>query len=423
MVSTGSNSSVHEADVAAPRADIVVALASDNDVRTIGAVARALRDGLARYFESSAVRFVLADAGSTDGTREAARAVVAPSALVDVEYKRGAGLGEVPYHGHSGRVTALRAILEMAQSLGAKACAVVDAGLRTVEPVWVERLFAPVLTDGFDYVSPYYVRHVNEGAITKGIVYPVFRALYGGRLRQPAASEFACSGRLVEHYLAQDFWDVEQAPAGIDLWLAMAAVSGEFRTCEAALGTRGAASRGTPADLSTTLAQVVGALFADLEHNVDVWQRVRGSAAIPIFGAVPEIGPAAPPLNVDGLLDSFRLGYRELREVWTWVLPPRTIVELRKLTEMASDRFRFDDQLWATIVYDFALGYSLRVMPRDHLLRSLTPLYTGWLASFVLQMKGATLAQVEERVEQVCQGFESEKRYLISRWRWPERLR
>jgi hypothetical protein len=105
------------------------------------------------------------------------------------------------------------------------------------------------------------------------------------------------------------------------------------------------------------------------------------------------------------------------------VLPPRTIVELRKLTETASDGFRFDDQLWATIVYDFALGYSLRVMPRDHLLRSLTPLYTGWLASFVLQMKGATLAQVEERVEQVCQGFESEKRYLISRWRWPERLR
>ena len=122
-------------------------------------------------------------------------------------------------------------------------------------------------------------------------------------------------------------------------------------------------------------------------------------------------------------MESFRLGYRELREIWTWVLPPRTIVELRKLTETVPDRFRFDDRLWASIVYDFALGYSLRVMPRDHLLRSLTPLYTGWLASFVLQMRSASLAQIEERVEQVCLGFESEKRYLISRWRWPERLR
>ena len=105
------------------------------------------------------------------------------------------------------------------------------------------------------------------------------------------------------------------------------------------------------------------------------------------------------------------------------MLPPRTIVELRKLTETVPERFRFDDRLWASIVYDFALGYSLRVMPRDHLLRSLTPLYTGWLASFVLQMGSASLERIEERVEQLCRGFESEKRYLISRWRWPERLR
>jgi hypothetical protein len=423
MASTGSNSGVQKADVAVSAADVVVALTSYNDVHTIGAVVRALRDGVARSFGSSIVRFVLADSGSTDGTREAAREGVGPAELVEVEFERGATLTELPYHGHPGRAAALRAILQTADRLGAKACAVIDAGLQTVEPVWIERLIAPVLTDGFDYVSPYYVRHVNEGAITRSIVYPMFRALYGVRLRQPAASEFGCSGRLVTRYLEEEFWDVEQALVGIDLWLAAAAASGEFRTCEAALGLRGAASRGTPVNLSTTLAQVVGALFADLEHRVDVWQRVRGSAAIPVFGNVPVLGPDAPPLNVDELMESFRLGYRELREIWTWVLPPRTIVELRKLTETLPDRFRLDDRLWASIVYDFALGYSLRVMPHDHLLRSLTPLYTGWLASFVLQMKGATPAQIDERVEQVCRGFESEKRYLISRWRWPERLR
>jgi glucosylglycerate synthase len=423
MASTGSNSSVEEADVAATPADIVVALTSYNDVRTIGAVARALRNGLARYSASSAVRFVLADAGSTDGTRDAARESVGPSALVEVQYERGPEFGELPYHGHPGRVTALRAILQAAERLSAKACAVIDASLRTVEPEWIERLIVPVLADGFDYVSPHYVRHVNEGAITKGIVYPMFRALYGVRLRQPAAGEFSCSRRLVAHCLEQDFWDVEQAPVGIDLWLAVAAVCGEFRTCEAALGTRGSASRGTPPDLSTTLAQLVGSLFADLEHRVDVWQRVRRSVAIPIFGSTPAICPEAPPLNVDSLMESFRLGYRELREIWTWVLPPRTIVELRKLTDAVPDRFRFDDRLWARIVYDFALGYGLRIMPRDHLLRSLTPLYTGWLASFVRQMRNASQAQIDERVEQVCMGFESEKRYLISRWRWPERLR
>ena len=142
-----------------------------------------------------------------------------------------------------------------------------------------------MLTDGFDYVSPYYVRHVNEGAITKGIVYPMFRALYGVRLRQPAASEFGCSGRLVAHYLEQDFWDVEQARSGSTSGWPWPRCAGEFRACEAVLGTRVSASRVAPADLSTTLMQVVGALFADLEHRVDVWQRVRGSVAIPVFGS------------------------------------------------------------------------------------------------------------------------------------------
>lgn len=422
MASTGSNSSVQEADAPVAGADIIVALTSFNDVQTIGPVVQAVRDGLAQSFASSDVRFVLADAGSVDRTRNVVREMVGPSSLVEPEYERG-NFDELPYHGYPGRAAALRAILQTAQRLNARGCAVIDANLQTVQPHWIDRLITPVLTGGFDYVSPYYMRHVNEGAITRGIVYPTFRALYGVRLRQPAASEFGCSARMVAHLLDQDFWDAQHASAGIDLWLAAAAVSGEFRICEAVLGPRGAASRGTPADLTTSLAQVVGALFADLEQRVEIWQRVRGSVTIPVFGSLPAAEPVAPSLNVDELVQSFRLGYRELREIWTWVLPPRTIVELRKLTETASDRFRFDDRLWASIVYDFALGDSLHVMPRDHLRRSLSPLYSGWLASFVLQMRSATQAQIEERVEQVCMCFESEKRYLISRWRWPERLR
>jgi hypothetical protein len=423
MASTGSNFSAQEPEAPAEPADVIVALTSHNDAATIGLVTRAMREGLARYAGSSAVRFVLADSASSDGTREAMREAMGPEALEEVAYEKGPEIGEPPYHGQHGRAAALRAILQVAERSGARACTVVDARLQHVEPEWVERLIVPVLADGFDYVAPYYTRQLHEGALTKGIVYPMFRALYGVRLRQPAAGEFSCSGRLVAHYLAQDFWDAEQAPFGIDLWLAVAAVCGEFRACESALGPRAAAARGTPADLSTTLAQVVGALFADVERRVDLWQRVRGSSAIPAFGAGAPPGPDGQPVNVDGLIDAFRLGYRELREIWTFVLPPRTIVDLRALTEGPADRFRFDDRLWADTIYDFALGYALRVMPRDHLLRSLTPLYSGWLASFVLEMQGAAPEEIDARIDRMCTGFEAEKRHLISRWRWPERLR
>lgn len=418
MASTGSSSARNVA--AAPaQADIVVGVISHNDVGTVGAVIDAVRRALPAAFASADGRIVLADAGSRDGTLEAARAATA-TALIEVDYPVAAAPAALPYHGRPGRAHALRLVLQTAQRLGAKGLAVLDAGLQSVTPVWLERLIGPVLTEGVDYVSAYFARRVYEGAITKGIVYPMFRALYGVRLRQPAAAEFGCSGRSIAHFLGQDFWDADQAEAGIDLWLAVAAACGGLRIAEASLGTR-TTSREAPSDASTALAQIVGALYADLEHRPDVWQRTRRTIAVPIAGDIPEID--ATTLNAEGLIDSFRLGYRELREIWTWVLPPRTIIDLRRLSEASLDRFRFDDELWASIIYDFALGYSLRVMPHEHLLRSLTPLYNGWLGSFVAEMNGARLMQIEDRIEQVCVAFETGKRHLISGWRWPERLR
>jgi hypothetical protein len=424
MDSTGSNSStVADATPAAPaQADVVVALTSYNDERTVANVARAVRDGLSRHFAGTTALIALADAGSTDATRETARASLNGAAILEIDYPRSTGFLELPYHGYPGRAAAVRAVLVAAQKAGAKACAFVDAGLDTVQPEWVDALMTPVLRDGFDYVSPCYRRRVNEGAITKAIVYPLFRALYGARLRQPAAGELGCSGRLVTHYLEHDLWDIEGADAGIDTWLASAAVSGGFRTCEAPLGLRVAPHK-APVDLATAIAQVVGAMFTDLEHRVEVWQRIRGSADVPRACTAPDTAVEAGSMNIEGLVESFRLGYRELREIWTWVLPPRTIVELRKLTETPVDRFRVDDRLWAGIVYDFAIGHNLRVMPVDHLMRSLAPLYIGWLASFLSQVGAAPAPQVEERLEQVCLAFEAEKRHLISRWRWPERMR
>ena len=423
MASTGSNSSVREPEVAAARTDIALVLTSYNDARTIGPAVRAMRDGLSRHVGSGSARFILVDAGSTDGTEDAARAAAAPSAPIDVARVGPPGLADIPYHGYPRRAAALRTALETAARLQAKACVFVDPGLLVPDAAWTERLLSPVLSGGFDYVSPYYVRRANEGALTRGIVYPMFRALYGVRLRQPAGHEFACSRQLVAYYLEQDFWEFDQADAGVDLWLATAAACGPFRACETALGARPPPSRDAPTDLGTTLAQVVGALYADLEHRVDVWQRVRGSVAVPLVGAVPTAEVEPVSASLEPLIESFRLGYRELREIWTWVLPPRTIVELRKLADGGAEAFRFDDRLWATIVYDFALGYTMRVMPRDHLLRSLAPIYSGWAASFLLQVGGATTVAVEDRVEQICRAFEAEKRYLISRWRWPERLR
>lgn len=415
MDSTGSNSSDRPTD----GAPVVVGLSTFNQAGTIGDVVHTLVRGLDAHGAGCVI--LIADTGSNDGSLEAARRA-GGDRVVEVACPRHVPIAAMPYHGQPGRAGALRALLEAARARGARACAVVDGSLKAIAPDRVDRLIAPVLDGRADYVSPYYTRHPFDGPITNAIVAPVFRALYGVGIRQPAALEFGCGDGFMGHVLAMEWWDREGAAWSADQWIASAAVCDGFRVCETPLGVRVAAGHDAPVDLSTTLTQVVGGLFTDLDERVDDWQRARGTAPAAVCGTVPEGESDVPSINLERLMDGFRLGYQELRDIWTWVLPPRTLVELRKLAGAPLDAFHFDDELWAGIVYDFAFGYCFHVMPRDHLLRSLTPLYAGWMASLVAQADGSPQA-ARARLEQVARAFESQKRHLISRWRWPEKIR
>ena len=88
----------------------------------------------------------------------------------------------------------------------------------------------------------------------------------------------------------------------------------------------------------------------------------------------------------------------------------------------AEPGFRLPDDLWARIVYDFALAHRLRIMNRDHLLRAMTPVYLAWVASYTLEVGTAAPTAIEYRLERLGAAFESQKPYLVSRWRWPDRF-
>jgi hypothetical protein len=75
--------------------------------------------------------------------------------------------------------------------------------------------------------------------------------------------------------------------------------------------------------------------------------------------------------------------------------------------------------LWVQVVYDAATAYHKRIMPRDHLLKALTPLYLGRTASFVQATQGLTSKEAEYKIEALCRTFENMKPYLVDRWRPP----
>jgi hypothetical protein len=80
------------------------------------------------------------------------------------------------------------------------------------------------------------------------------------------------------------------------------------------------------------------------------------------------------------------------------------------------DQFHLDDELWVRIVYDLACAHKRMPFERGHLLRSLTPLYLGRVASFVIETREMYAAQVEDRIERLCLTFENLKPYLLASW-------
>ncbi len=422
MATTGSSSSLESPDVQARAAGLVVGMATCNHAGTAGTVARDVCAALARHGRPMRWSLVVADGGSTDGTIDRIRAGAGSAEVVEVSYPRHPSDALVmPYHAMAGRARALQALLHEAQVRRAAACIVIDAAATGATQEAVARMLAALESDEVDFVGPAYARHPLNGALVQGVLYPLFRALYGVRLRWPLGLDFGCSARLVDALLPEAVWDTDAGQIGIDLWLATSAAAGGFHVAEAVVERRQTPER-RGLDLSTTLAQVVGWFFTDMTRRAAVWQRVRASRAVPRFGEVH--GPVeAPTVDPEALVHAFRLGQRELEDVWAEVLPPVAILQWRRLAGAPLAAFRVDDALWARTVYDFAMGHRLRVIARDHLLKSLTPLYLAWLASLVQEVRALPPDEADGPIERLCVAFEKEKPSLISQWRWPERFR
>jgi hypothetical protein len=163
------------------------------------------------------------------------------------------------------------------------------------------------------------------------------------------------------------------------------------------------------------IAQTLGAAFTVMQRHEDLWVEVRGSEPIPAVGE--PVPPGVEPMAVDAerMQEAFRQGARDLTAIWELILAPDTLAEVLALE--AGSRFRFPDDLWARVVYDFALGHHYTVVHRDHLLRSLAPLYLGRTAAFVQSTRTAGAEASQAQLEAVGQAFERQKPYLVEHWR------
>ena len=139
-----------------------------------------------------------------------------------------------------------------------------------------------------------------------------------------------------------------------------------------------------------------------------------------MIGEPVESGESVGALHVDRMIHGFQQGLRDLVPIWQIVLAPDTFQQILELDIDDADSFRFPHGLWVQVVYDLALAYHDRLLHREHLLKSLTPLYLGHTASLILTTRALPGKRVEEELERVAVEYETMKPYLIERWRWSD---
>ena len=397
--------------------DILVGLRTHNNAKTIEPVIRAIQAGILKCFPRERAVIINADGGSQDRTPE-----LIVGASIDDVWNVSKVYALRTLHSISTRYasspepgTALRTILAAADLLRAKACVVISPDSTTIEPDWLQRLVRPVYNDNFDLVSPIYRRQEFEGVLMRNLLYPMTRAIYGYRVREPYASEFALSGRLATDFLTKETWNDERTRIGAEICLTIAAITGNYRVCQSFLGAKAQPDR-SASDLVAAMRRTVAALFTSLDSDFPLWSTIAGSQPVPTLGSQSEVMAEPVRVNRKRLREMFATGVAQLEPVFRSILSASTLSELQRIATLEVTEFNYPAELWAKTVFEFAASYHKSVINRDHIVQALVPLYRGRTLTFLLENRDGSEEDTERNLESLCGDFERLKPYLLEVW-------
>lgn len=306
---------------------------------------------------------------------------------------------------HAGRENDARAVLML------------GPGADSLRPAALRGLARSISESRADLAVPRYSLPTNAGLVNSAILYPLTRALFATRVRFPLSIDMALSPRMAERLagVSQRYMNMSQSDSIV--WPVSEAMVAGLSIDEVDVGTRVLPQPAEP-NINAILTLVTGSLFADIETKAAFWQRPRRlpPEQRPLLAATPMEGS----VDIAPMVEAFRMAFTNLQEIWSLVLAPNSLLGLKRLSVVEPSAFRMPETLWARIVFDFLVAYRLRTINRGHLLGALIPLYLAWVAGHI-NVVGSGVDS-EAHIESVASAFESEKQYIVSRWRWPDRF-
>ncbi|MGC8911942.1 MAG: glycosyltransferase [Nitrososphaeria archaeon] len=386
-------------------ADILVGIPSFNNAQTIEHVIKQAAIGLEEHFPKMRSVIVVSDGNSTDNTIEVAESVTLPKNVDRIV---------TTYTGISGKGSAIRLILQMAEKLNCKALALIDADLKSITPEWIKLLIQPVF-EGVQFIAPRYSRYKYDGTITNQVAYPFTLTLFGYKLRQPIGGDFGLSKDLIKLLINSPLWATEFMPRfGIDITITFTALGNNMDVGEAFLGVKVHDVKDPAAHLGPMFKQVVGALFDNTCLYENVWKNIMHVVEPKIFKEkIEETKPQPFNVNLNVIEENFINGFYGKRKIFENILPEKIFARLSFCVK--ENRIQVED--WAKISFHFLKSYKCSdPTVRNDILEAYKICWLGRVATYVRETMDVPDDIAEEKINGDALTFMKFKPYLLSIW-------
>jgi len=385
--------------------DIVVGVLCKDVETTILNVLNVVNEGLYRYFPDHKKAIVITEGESTDKTSEVIELFKPYNSISRIVTKDMAT---------GGKGAGVRTIFEIAHFAEAKSVVLVDGDLLSIKPGWIESMVNPIMYGRADLTVPYYIRDKNDGVITNNLVYPFTRTLYGIDIRQPIAGEYALSKNVYEILRKHPLFPPD---FGIDIFIltVAAAEGGYVKEGLFSLKIHESTTRYLEPEkfLVPMFRKVTASMFELAKYYEDYWKARPQLQRRGFYRECFSLKPIPVKINLKNLKSTFNNEFSSSKEVMTHFLPNDIINDLEKVVK---NRKKFDSELWAEVVFNYAAAYkNLKREPDKYLLLdSLKTLWIGRFISYAIETKDMDITEAETILQKQAEVFEEKFDYLRS---------
>ena len=382
------------------KADIVVGIPSLNEADNIAFVVKQIDKGLVKYFKDYKAVIINVDNDSPDNTKKHFLEAKTVNPKIYISTPPGVrGKGNNFYN-----------LFKEIVRLKAKAVVVVDADLKSITPEWIYSFAKPIL-EGQDYITPNYARCEYDGSITNHICYPLIYGLFGRKIRQPIGGDFSFSLQLANYWLKQK-WHKTTYLYGIDVFMTMHAIIGDFKIEQTNLGAK--VHKPSAPKLGPMFTQVLTTFFKFIKANKNKWARKEVKGDIINFGKgrLEECQTLSVDYKAMKAASIFNFAANE--ETIKRALNP---LLYRRLKRMYGRKVvNIDAKMWNKILYDFVYAYNTSYSHTD-LIEALKSLYFGRFTTFFKTTLEKTTIECEDEINSQAQMFWKNRGYLLGKFK------